>query len=497
MALYMYITAPSLTVTTNALTQENAPAFRYCSYPGERVLKFVSFDVNGNPLDRYTREVYNFFREYCVTPEKQPGWDKLMGQESSNEGFLRQPGINRTAPVTTAGLATTGLSNTGLAPVSYRVSMNVFNGNQTPKQNPNDLELLIPLLFWFNLDPRLSVPSVSIPYGQRFITMDLAQQSDLMGLVPRGTGTWTSPNGTLGTATITNIQLYINNIFVNPEVHDIFIRRIGFTLIRVHRIQQNTNVTSDGELLLSQFKWPCETIFVGMKVAQYETNTIALDRWHLFCTDTISAYSLPSMPGVGGTAFTGTAFTVSNAGVVAGTATTFVTDGVVPGSLVNIDGFQGVVLANPAPTNAAFTIFPAPTNAIAGTNAGQLLNQPQVEAAQMSANFSQLSVRAHGIPLYFEFQNIFYNAYQPFTFGSHNVQTPKDPGSVMINFSLYPKTYQPSGHINISRAREFYINWLVNAANISTATPGNQYFLAVAINFLLISDGSAVLRYST
>ena len=29
----------------------------------------------------------------------------------------------------------------------------------------------------------------------------------------------------------------------------------------------------------------------------------------------------------------------------------------------------------------------------------------------------------------------------------------------MVNFCLYPHSYQPSGHINVSRAREFYLDY--------------------------------------
>ena len=65
----------------------------------------------------------------------------------------------------------------------------------------------------------------------------------------------------------------------------------------------------------------------------------------------------------------------------------------------------------------------------------------------------------------------------------------------MINFNLYPGTYQPSGHINVSRAREFYIAY--TSSVISTSLVGTLVVVAAAINFLLISDGSAVLRYST
>jgi hypothetical protein len=34
----------------------------------------------------------------------------------------------------------------------------------------------------------------------------------MVDLVPRGSGTWAAPNGTMGDVTITTMELYINNI---------------------------------------------------------------------------------------------------------------------------------------------------------------------------------------------------------------------------------------------------------------------------------------------
>lgn len=44
-------------------------------------------------------------------------------------------------------------------------------------------------------------------------------------------------NGQLNTPTIKNMSLYVNNIFTHPEIHDLYIKRIGFSLVRVHRRQ--------------------------------------------------------------------------------------------------------------------------------------------------------------------------------------------------------------------------------------------------------------------
>ncbi len=66
-----------------------------------------------------------------------------------------------------------------------------------------------------NKDVRLSVPSIAIPYGQRWIKILLAEASELVNLVPRGAGDWTDANigGSLTYDNmLQNVQLYINNI---------------------------------------------------------------------------------------------------------------------------------------------------------------------------------------------------------------------------------------------------------------------------------------------
>ena len=47
---------------------------------------------------------------------------------------------------------------------------------------------------------------------------------------------------------------------------------------------------------------------------------------------------------------------------------------------------------------------------------------------------------------------------------------PRDTGSCLINFALEPGQLQPSGHINVSRAREFYFS--IASDVISSSVPG-------------------------
>lgn len=417
MVVHVVLKNPTVSVTGWTAGPENVPIYRWCDYPGERLFQKVSFDVNGNPLDEYYPDTYNFHRQFYVTESKKAGWNRCMGQEQAVE--------------TVYDYAVTNPTN----PQNARASFFRRDGHQTYKASHDDLELFIPLLFWFNTDPRLAIPSVAIPYGQRFINIDLASKDDLVRVAvnPAGDAATTAVPA-ITTPVVSTFDLYINNIFVNPDIHDIFIARIGFTLVRVHRRQvTNVNKSSDN-VLLQQLKWPIETMFVGVRpTANYLKNTTVnatgdntglvdqnMEDWHKFCQ------------------------VVRQASLAAGT--------------------------------------------LAGASASYstVAHQPHV---------TRLSVSAHGVPLYNNLPAKFFNSYVPLQFGGWNIATPTDPGAYMITFNLYPGTYQPSGHINVSRAREFYLQY--DSPYVTSNSTAELIVNAVAINFLLISDGSATLRYAT
>jgi len=300
------------------------------------------------------------------------------------------------------------------------------------------------------LDPRLAVPSVAIPFGQRFINLTLASREQMVDYLLRGPSPGTGgfnihSNIAVGTPVISTLELYINNIFVNPEIHMMFIKRIGFTLIRVHRTQVNTITTANAEILLNSMKWPIETMFVGLRptlngkiynkgAAGY--NPLGLAQWHLFSQITPTNFTLPN-----------------------------------------------VLSKSTTVTTAAFGVATPVTAAIA-----------LATAFVQTATITNVTVSAHSVLLYNDFPSLFFNAYCPLMYGGHNIRCPEDRSVMMIPFNLYPGTYQPSGHINVSRAREFYFKF---NSTVSGNTECELVVVASAINFLLISDGSAVLRYTT
>lgn len=204
------------------------------------------------------------FQKFRVAPGKLTGWQRLMGQEVPIDAYSELCTIAGTSiyPTFAVGLTAFGTTTPSFsAPVNSvqttRKLAKIVNGLQTPQATQPATNLFIPLLFWFNRDTRLSVPSVSIPYGQRFITLDIEELQNIIYTAPgnlflqlttesficnnaaglrAAADTITNynrvvtrravlvPSSTVGGGAgnvapqITNMELYINNIFMNPEI---------------------------------------------------------------------------------------------------------------------------------------------------------------------------------------------------------------------------------------------------------------------------------------
>ena len=162
----------------------------------------------------------------------------------------------------------------------------IVNGPQTPKLNQPALELWHKYKFWFNSDVRLAVPAVSIPYGTDLspwnskINKTLSLNSQIFTFEDVST---TANSGETASRKITYtpvlssdrqvtdckieaMELYVNNIFVNTEIHDIFIERIGFFSSEFTDIKSAQLITLVLAMLnLNNLKWPIETIYAGVR----------------------------------------------------------------------------------------------------------------------------------------------------------------------------------------------------------------------------------------
>lgn len=485
MIFHIVLTQPTLSTSSSA--DSDKPLMRWCNYPGERLIAQASFAVNGNPLDSYNQYDANFYREFCVPPNKRLAYDRCMGQEEAQKGYITQPNW--------------ALSGVAPADILSRVRTDVYTGNQTPTgaAGKTDLELFIPLQFWFNKDSRLAIPSVAIPYGQRFVNLNLCSSGELCNVYPRGSTTWASTSDTIGTVGVSTLELYVNNIFVNNEIHDIYIKQVGFNLIRVHKQHANQATASTGDELLHQLKWPIEHMFVGMKVNDYVLSDTThtkqyMDRWNSFCQITPTSYSIGGWNQLQKTTLSGTSAYDASATTLTGAAGSHYDTELAVGDFVKIGTGALVQVASITSASAASASGGAIAIGAAAACAYRVTN-PTVLSEVSVPTMDTITLKSHGTLIYNNIPTGFFNSYIPYHYGGVNITSPTDIGALMITFNLYPGTYQPSGHLNLSRARETYLCY--TSSVITNTNTGQLIISASAINFLLISDGSAVLRYST
>ena len=379
---------------TNFRAVDPGDKVKLCDYPGHRLMERVSFEVKNNILDEYDYSTYSFYYQNNVQLNKRVGWDRAVGQEVPSIGYMTSDPLNQ----------------------EFREYKRIGSGYQTLKYEHPIIDLWIPLIFWFNRDIRMAIPSITIPYGQRFITINLAESKNIFsGVSYSGTGEYVEPR-------ISTCELYINNIFVNPEIQDIFIYKIGFQLIRVHRIQTKLVNTSNESIKLHNLKWPIESMYFCLQPVNNVIGNQRSKYWYKCGLPTETKYNTPAVDGA---------------------------------------GLQLV-------SQTIFDTF-----------------EPTID---------KLSLIVHGIPIFSEMNPSFFNNYVPWNFGK-NLLTPDDEHMYVTHFALTPGKYQPSGYYNISRSREFYIQYWSN--NINVGNPGYFRIVAVALNFLIIADGTAVLRYAT
>ena len=414
MVANIVVRAPTTSLTGTTSDVADVPIYRHCDYPGERIFDQVAFEVNSNPIDSYTSESYVMHRQFNVPNDKLVAWKSCMGQEVPSK-------------------STPAFGATAVAPSGMRLIQDVYSGYQTYKAAHNDLVLWVPLLFWFNQDVSLAFPSVSVPYGQRFITFSITQAANIYRCILNPASTTANlTNPTLSTPQISTFDLYINNLFVLPEIHDIFIDRVAFTLVRVHRrMTQNLNKAADS-IHLVQLKWPVETLIFGFQPTVNKS---------------------------------------TNASVTAQGSQLSVASG-------NMDDWHR---------------YSKITNSTVATVMGTA--GASVTVKNTAAHITTLQLQAFSVDLFSVFPAQFFNAYMPYQFGGSSITAPTDPGLYFYAFSLHPNQHQPSGHFNTSRARELYLNY--TSSYIDSSTTATFYMEARAINFLLVSEGSCSLRYST
>jgi hypothetical protein len=437
---YRYCDSAGLTRTAGSA---HTDGLRWCDGPGMRLIKNLRHSVNTSELDSFDWFTYLCTQKFLTPTDRLPAFNRCIGHPA--------PVKSKSSVEMVSGVdgATFNALSVG----------EVLVGPQVPATVQPPLEMWIPVITWSGRDPRMSIPVASLPSSTRILEIELERYEKLIYRVPLNlylettvsdivvnggvvvnshttitrTEQLSTGAGAIPMPNIREMTLYTNSILVEQTIHDIYMDRIGFMIVYTHLSQSDPVSDDRANILLSGLKWPIVYLLAGLRP---NVNDDDPEDWATFA------------------------------------------------QVSHTDYHEKRVIRNPLVGAVVATDTPYMTTII---ETNQKRFRPRVQLIQTPQIRISTSVYAH------EISSRFYTDYMQYIRGC-GFNTSGSDDLLFISFSLRPSSYEPLGHINLSRSRESYFRFtcpLVSPQNRATF-----FIYACAINFALIATGSISLRYT-
>lgn len=255
----------------NSEPTSDMPLYKYCSYPGIRLLENVEFRSDGILIDSYGSDDVISYKNFFVKPAHKNGWDRCYGQDEIQQACYNSR--------------------------SFTGFVNYSNGYQTPKLYHDCFDMFIPLQFWFCEDISQALINSGTASGQRKISIKLANLDKILQSLIYTVDEGTPPNITQiglsqvplnlnrSSSLIITANLYINNLYTYPEIYETIVNECNFNLIRVHKRQNTPLISPTNDILLNNLHYPGEYLTIGFR---NKNNSNDFDRWYLMGSDYLS-----------------------------------------------------------------------------------------------------------------------------------------------------------------------------------------------------------------
>lgn len=271
--------------------------YRYTAYPGIRLIEKVELWLNGRKVDSYTQEDMLFYMNNELTIEKRNAFTKCVGHSEQKNGHYYN----------------NDREHDELRPI--------LNGYQTFKCYHEKLHMTIPLLFWFNKYLEKSYPvlkqdTVTISNSRNHIKVWFKSLDNIIqtgfsisdsGIVDETTHntpyfTTHTLSHALANFSNTSINLvkptvnmcvFVNNIFVNNEVRDFYIKNVDMYMVSTHQ-SFNLNIHKLDEVKIKDLADMTPYLYFAFRT---EANENSFYNWHKFTRSQRKWYPIPVYEG--------------------------------------------------------------------------------------------------------------------------------------------------------------------------------------------------------
>jgi len=278
--MYLDITVNELGDINN--TDITALKYRYTPYPGIRLIEKVELWLNGRKVDSYNQEDMLFYMNNELSDEKREAFKRCVGQSEYKESYYYSNDREQNE-------------------IKY-----ITDGYQTFKSHQDKLHMTVPLLFWFNKYIEKSYPvlkqdSVIINNSRNHLKVTFASLDKIIQIGKYNADKGVTDNTTeltpyfdyLPLANITlpriDIELYVNNIYVNEEVRKFYIANIDMYMVTTYS-SFNMNAHNLDEIKIKDLSDMTPYLYFAFRT---EANEKSFTNWHKFTWGKRKWYPVP------------------------------------------------------------------------------------------------------------------------------------------------------------------------------------------------------------
>ena len=390
--VYLQVTVPQVSV-------DDGKTFRWLNHLGHVLIKYAEVEIGGQRIDKHYGDWLHIWNELSQEAGKKAGYANMIGN----------------VPALTA--ETTGAAT---------------NNTLVP-----EMDLYIPLEFWFCRNPGLALPLIALQYHEVKINIEFRAASDCCA-------------GESSGLSLAAASLFVDYIYLDTDERRRFAQVSHEYLIEQVQFTGDESVSSVSNKIKLNFNHPCkELIWVVQKDKVLTVDDASGGKQWFNYTDAIDASPFSGNPA---------------------------------------DPYgDGLLMVVPAAGSPAVDTgaYPSSTGVSDGT---------VVQWASKDVGFNPVfsaKLQLNGHDRFSERMGRYFNLVQPY---QHHTNVPKT-GINVYSFGLKPEEHQPSGTCNMSRIDNATLQLTLTAATVDSDDAKVRVY-ATNYNVLRIMSGMGGLAYS-
>ena len=244
--------ADSVPVIPGALS----PRYRYCAFPGIRLIRNIAILINEAVVSTYTAEHVIWFMQNRLPAAARAAFFECMGQDVGIDSKYYH------------------------TDQQFDETLHIFRGYQTFREDQPGLKLAIPLIFFYNLvESALQITNVDIQGIQIQLEFESVDKI-VQGIIPYAESDVNGENVPLPITKlgIKKCAIYSHKVFFDGFLQEIFQNRNHFRSFRDYGIQKTTLVGGESSVQITM-KHAVESFAVAI---QSLATSLSFDDWWIF-----------------------------------------------------------------------------------------------------------------------------------------------------------------------------------------------------------------------